>query len=221
MALRLNRAITPSLSVLRRDRTCRSQWLDVPNQHSVARMTPLVPCVQRHTLDLQRLLCAPTVTERPNVPAQHQITRSPRATKPRTGRASALTKRSTARSLVNSREVLKCLLCDLTRQVFTTGHATASVHTALRQVAYVSVRQHWSDSSPVRPVTLLRQSPIFGKHDRTRRSLWGQRPVTSSNLLLPPFLHRVNPLQLQTLLLCKCANTTQCTLPCVCVLAFS
>jgi hypothetical protein len=58
--------------------------------------------------------------------------------------------------------------------------------------------------------------------NRTRRSSRGQRPVTHSDLLISPlFLRRVDPLQLQTLLLCKCANTTKCTPPCVCMLAFS
>jgi hypothetical protein len=39
----------------------------------------------------------------------------------------------------------------------------------------------------------------------------GQRPVTSSDLFLSLFLRRVDPFQLQLLLLCKCTNTTKCT----------
>ena len=34
-------------------------------------------------------------------------------------------------------------------------------------------------------------------------------------------LLQVDPIQLQPLLLCKCVNTTKCTPPCECVLAFS
>jgi len=56
--------------------------------------------------------------------------------------------------------------------------------------------------------------------DQTRRSYQGLHPVTSSEFLSPPFLRRVDPLQLQLLLLCKCTNTTKCTTPCACVLAF-
>ena len=53
------------------------------------------------------------------------------------------------------------------------------------------------------------------------RSLRDQSPVHSIGPFSSPFLHRVDPHQLQLHLLCKCANTIKCTPPCVCVLAFS
>ena len=53
------------------------------------------------------------------------------------------------------------------------------------------------------------------------RSLRDQSLVHSVGPFSSPFLHRVDPHQLQLHLLCKCANTTKCTPSCVCVLAFS
>ena len=52
------------------------------------------------------------------------------------------------------------------------------------------------------------------------RSLHDQSPVHSVGPFSSPFLHRVDPHQLQLHFLCKSANTTKCTPPCVCVLAF-
>ena len=52
------------------------------------------------------------------------------------------------------------------------------------------------------------------------RSLRDQSPVHSVGPFSSSFLHRVDPYQLQLHLLCKCANTTKCTPPYVCVLAF-
>ena len=51
---------------------------------------------------------------------------------------------------------------------------------------------------------------------------WHRRTVRTLRANTPPmeFLHQVDPHQLQLHLLCKCANTTKCTPPCVCVLAF-
>ena len=49
-----------------------------------------------------------------------------------------------------------------------------------------------------------------------------QGPSYSLEYTEKPFsLIQVDPIQLQQLLLCKCANTTKCAPPCVCVLAFS
>ena len=49
-----------------------------------------------------------------------------------------------------------------------------------------------------------------------------QEPSHSSEHIKKPFpLLQVDPIQLQQLLPCKCANTTKCTPPCECVLAFS
>ena len=52
------------------------------------------------------------------------------------------------------------------------------------------------------------------------RSLRDQSPVHSVGPFSSPFLHRVDPHQLQLHLLCKYANTTKCTPLCVCVLVF-
>ena len=51
---------------------------------------------------------------------------------------------------------------------------------------------------------------------------WHHRTIRTLRADTPPmeFLHQVDPHQLQLHLLCKCANTTKCTPPCVCVLAF-
>ena len=57
--------------------------------------------------------------------------------------------------------------------------------------------------------------------DRMLRSYREQRPVTHSDPFSPLLHCRVDPHQLQLLVLCKCTNTTKYTLPCVCVLAFS
>ena len=69
-----------------------------------------------------------------------------------------------------------------------------------------------------------RRCTLTATTDRTLslnvRSLRDQSPVHSVGPFSSPFLHRVDPHQLQLHLLCKCANTTKCTSPCVCVLAF-
>jgi hypothetical protein len=75
---------------------------------------------------------------------------------------------------------------------------------------YCAASGHLTESAP----QLLPLTRRAGPADASVRSL----TVTP---LLPPFLHRVDPLQLQLLLLCKCANTTKCTPPYARVLAFS
>ena len=85
--------------------------------------------------------------------------------------------------------------------------STRSESTPLPSLAMMSpyVSSDWTRLLRVRSLS----APLTGTHDRTRRSKRGLRSaprVTCS----PPFLHRVDPFQLQTLLLCKCANTTMC-----------
>ena len=120
-------------------------------------------------------------------------------------------------------------LCFETRRVWSlvTGLASTSDPLWINSARYVSVcHPDWTRllcvRSPPRLVSgnLTDACALSAATDRTRWSCLGQCPVTHSDTFSPPFLHQVDPHQLQLLLLCKCANTTKCTPPCVCVLAF-
>ena len=63
-----------------------------------------------------------------------------------------------------------------------------------------------------------RDHALSGTHDQTRRSKRGLRPVTSNDLFLPLFPHRVDPLQLQVLSpLQMCQHHRVYTTMCMCV----
>ena len=80
---------------------------------------------------------------------------------------------------------------------------------------------HFQCQCPVHPVRHCLFYVGRRWHRRTIRTLRADTPPVEFQTLLALFHHRVDPHQVQLHLLCKCANTTKCTPPCVCVLAFN
>ena len=100
------------------------------------------------------------------------------------------------------------------------GRSPAFGHTPASVSPYVSLigrtlpaSGHFQCQRPMHSVRLCLFCVGRRWHRRTVRTLRADTPSVE-------FLHQVDPHQLQLHLLCKCANTTKCTPPCVCVLAF-
>ena len=97
--------------------------------------------------------------------------------------------------------------------------APASLHVSLTGRS-PSVRSLPAPASGRRTDTAHCQPQLTGRWSSASGHLRDQSLIHSMGPFSSLFLHRVDPHQLQLFLLCKCANTTKSTPPCVWVLAF-